>query len=241
MSTHCVKEVTIGSAMQKAIILNNLATPSMQRGEYRQSIRKLSTALKLLRAEMNQCSRTESNGLDVSSHGIHIALVRQMSNLLCSSSNNVCIKDEFQVFIRALEFPKEAPTNSRTCELVALTVMFNLALCHQLLSAQLSEEESLLYLHKAIRLYQLCCQVQILAESDLQRSFLLAILNNMGIAQFKMQQEEEAAISFEWILSIALSFAANGEDIHRMNQNTSIFLENAFYALHKRNVPASAA
>eukprot|EP00980_Cylindrotheca_fusiformis_P012857 scaffold3170_cov128-Cylindrotheca_fusiformis.AAC.17 len=246
MLIHCAKEATIGSGMRKAIMLNNLATPSIQRGEYKQSIRKLSTALKLLKVEMNQRSCTKSNGLDVLSCGILTALVRHMSDSFCSSSSSststsVYIKDDFRVFIRALQFPPKAPTNPQTCELVALTVMFNLALSHQLLAAQLCGKKSLLCLDKALRLYQLCCKLQILAEPDLQRSLLPAIINNMGIAQFKMQLEEEAAISFEWIVSIALSTTANGEDAHRMNWTISVFLENAFHVLHKRSVPAPAA
>eukprot|EP00980_Cylindrotheca_fusiformis_P027754 scaffold22558_cov116-Cylindrotheca_fusiformis.AAC.3 len=243
MSTCCVNETTIGSDMSQAIMLNNIVTPCMQHGEYRQSIRKLSTALKLIRMETIQ-SCAESNGLKNASHGFEIALVRHMSNFLCNSSSFARRKDGFQMFVGAISIPQQAPATSRSCELVALTVMFNLALSHQLLALQLSGKESLLYLGKALRLYQLCCQVQILTESDLQRSLLPAIISNMGIAQFKMQREEEAKKSFEWILSISVFSNAyywcDGE-VHHMNQNTSIFLENAFHVLHKRSVPASAA
>eukprot|EP00980_Cylindrotheca_fusiformis_P012856 scaffold3170_cov128-Cylindrotheca_fusiformis.AAC.16 len=240
MSTQDINRTTIASGMRQAIMLNNLATPCLQHGEYRQSIRKLSRALKLIRMETIQ-SCAESNGVENSSFGVDIALVRYMSNLLCNSSHCARRKDDFQMFIGAISIPQQAPVNPRSCELIALTVMFNLALSHQLLATQLSGKEALLCLDKALRLYQLCCQVQILAESDLQRSLLPAIINNMGIAQFKTEREEEAKQSFEWILSITLFSTAYCGIVHGMNQNTNVFLENAFCVLHKGSVPASAA
>jgi hypothetical protein len=229
----------------RAINYNNRAISEMQRGNYELSIRQLSRALQLFKdfSTVYDVKKPFSTDIDVAPREICDDLGRHLSDLLCSDGGCDQMKDGPYLFTRGLSIPRRAAQSSQSNVLMIKVVMFNLGLSHQMMAAQRSGAVAGKYLDKAGRLYQLCYQVKTQTHLEAQRDLLLALVNNLGIVHFKMQETDHTVRHFHGLITMVMYANATivGDLTYRNNYNIDHFLANAFNIVHKPCLPASAA
>jgi tetratricopeptide (TPR) repeat protein len=211
----------------RAINYNNRAISEMQRGNYELSIRQLSRALQLFKdfSTVYNVKKPFSTDIDVAPREICDDLGRHLSDLLCSDGGCDQMKDGPYLFTRGLSIPRRAAQSS------------------QMMAAQRSGAVAGKYLDKAGRLYQLCYQVKTQTHLEAQRDLLLALVNNLGIVHFKMQETDHTVRHFHGLITMVMYANATivGDLTYRNNYNIDHFLANAFNIVHKPCLPASAA
>jgi tetratricopeptide (TPR) repeat protein len=229
----------------RAINYNNRAISEMQRGKYELSIRQLSRALQLFK-DLNtvyNVQRPSSTENDMAPREICDDLGRHLSGLLCSDGGCDRMKEGPYLFTRGLSIPRRAAQSSQSNVLMIKVTMFNLGLSHQMMAAQRSGAEAGKYLDKAGKLYQLCYQVKTQMHPEAQRDFLLALINNLGIVHFKMQETDHTLRCFHGLITMVMYANATivEDSTYCNNYNIDHFLANAFNIVHKHCLPASAA
>eukprot|EP00980_Cylindrotheca_fusiformis_P029173 scaffold22742_cov139-Cylindrotheca_fusiformis.AAC.6 len=223
---------------RKAIALNNKAKSEFDLGNYDQSIRLISTALRCLKDDI--INRSSSIGDAYESCSSCDTLDRHLAVLLCNKGACHQLKDGQYLFTQVLTIPQSVASSKQSNALVSKVLMFNLGLCHHIMASKTRGKEAHKCLEKACRLYRLCHQVPTL-ERLAQQHFLPAILNNMGMAHLKMQETERATRFFQNLMTMVMHANVTGSSAYRSNNNIDCYLSNACNAEPKQCCTAVAA
>jgi tetratricopeptide (TPR) repeat protein len=225
-----------------AVRFNNSGVCAMEAGDFEESIRSLTCALKACKGSLVE----DENGMAPPS-GHECSLIDQcMLRPIPSSSISKGIEDPESnnvssiIYRCAVHMPEEAAvTNQNTSHTMSSAIiMFNMALAHHLSGI---EEASLGKQRKAIKLYTFT--YDLLKDAECARSpslqlFAMACINNLGQLYQSLGEQQIAEGYYQHMLSVLILLIDSGEGIGR---EFTCFLQNASHALLMGSSHTSAA
>jgi hypothetical protein len=137
------------------------------------------------------------------------------------------------LYRHAIRVPVNVECHYRATVMVCSTMIFNLALAHQLAATASDNRESTLC--RAATLYELAFNMQ--REFDSNMLFTLATVNNLGLIHHQLDDTETASKFFEHLLSTLMLLTDCGEG---HTSDFEGFLRNAS-TVNFQTCPAAAA
>jgi tetratricopeptide (TPR) repeat protein len=120
----------------------------------------------------------------------------------------------------------------------SFAIMFNLALAHHLSGMKCTESKRG-KLRKALRLYEFAYSIQMQEDVQLQITYTLGMVNNLGHIQELLGEEQKAQQCFQHLLSTLMYVMESGEESNEGQWD--VFLHNVTHLVLRETSMAAAA
>ena len=122
----------------------------------------------------------------------------------------------------------------------SIAIMFNLALAHHLSGMETSEVSRIGKLRKALRLYEYAYSIQMQEDVQLQITYTLGMVNNLGHIQEHLGEVQKAQQCFQHLLSTLMYVIESGEEGSDEGQ-WDVFFHNITHLVLRESALAAAA
>jgi tetratricopeptide (TPR) repeat protein len=226
-----------------AVRSNNNGVCAMEAGDFEESVRSLSCALRackesLVLEDENMASPSAQCSL------IDRCMLRPIpsSNSILEIEDAKNDNESLTIYRCAVHMPEESAVASQNTSHTSMSssaiIMFNMALAHHLSGI---EEESQGKLKKAIKLYEFTYNLLKDEECGASPSFQLfamACINNLGQLYQLLGEQQKAEGCFQHMLSVLMFLIDSGEGI---SKEFTCFLHNSSHLLLESSHTSAAA
>ena len=240
-------------SLQSIIAHCNLGAHFIDTGNYRDAIAYLRVGFQAARQELGNKGNEESFGfaqLDHRNNGIQLNIDQHMVKETGMTKHFHCYEEgeSSSMFIYKHPIHVPVPTTESAQSLhpktrlaILSSVLFNLALCHQLeaMRSNVTNYERKLFLTKAVRLYESIFKLVSVGTKEVDGSsyFLMAAMNNTSVAYQSMNQPDVAGMYLSRLVSmmILLVNANRHPSVHQNGYGSSsssdieCFFRNTFH------------
>ena len=206
-------------SMQEAIQLNNQAVILLESKLFEDATVSSYAALETFQ----QYQRQQTPDDQEASHQNSYYSIDHLMSFHDSTSSSDDMENEF-IYEHGIALPRDIMDPN----IITLVIVFNMALCHQLLAKQCANEDSSrIYLHRARQLYRLTHNLQDGAQIMLSTSvFNFVVGNNLGVIHSKLGNYEEANEYFSHLVSMMMIYSVVFGEKNRLYASIQGFWKN---------------
>lgn len=219
------------------IVLNNLGSHMIIKGQYDHALRTLSKGLNLVKQEMMLQEESSKDAFEdddgAPPPGVFLQHLPERRVTLISSFGVEGYTFSSPMFIPVMQHEQSFRDNVK----LSFVILYNIALTHHLMAIQ--DVNCTRKLLKAKHLYELVYSIQINEELEISPLQSMAISNNLGQIHLSLGDEERTRSCFEHLLSTIISLNACGEQDSVANLDG--FIGNVLLLFVKSSPTAPAA